>query len=148
MNTDYFAAEQPIKDRLAAQVPDLVKVMALEDLAEISDRRQIQTPAAFVLFDGDRTATGSSDGRVVNITQRWAVVLAVRSARSQQGGDGQRTKAGPLISQIWKALAGFEPVPGMSPMKRTDGQPPVYLDGGFAYFSLSFETSGKINATA
>jgi hypothetical protein len=118
---------------LDGQDIDVVPIESVEQAIELSTR----TMTAFVLwerdsFNGD-TANG---GRSQMVSQVWTVLLSVRNA-SQVDQDGRNKSAGPHLSTIHKALAGWAPVGALRSFKRTNGRQARYT-GGTALYPLSF----------
>lgn len=144
MIADYLSAEPAIVERLKDQVPELRKVEGATELAAITERDfpNLQTPAAYVVYAGDRVGGGTSDsarqGRDQVVQQVWAVVLAVRNVREVTTGAAIRAQAGPLITAVLSALAGWEPIPELRALRRIQGAGPVW-GKGVAFFELRFE---------
>lgn len=141
---NYLALEPLIIDRLKTEVPTLRAVLSADALADLAEGVQT-TPAAYVLYDGDDVPSAdgkrAGDGARQLVSQRWLVVLAVRNAR---GGSDAREDAGPLLTQILAALAGYHPQPAppsqvYRPLKRAQAPRPGY-HAGYGYFPLLFTT--------
>ena len=141
---NYLAVESLIIDRLTAEVPALRAVLSADALTDLTEGVQT-TPAAYVLYDGDDVPSTdgkrAGDGARQLVSQRWLVVLAVRNAR---GGADAREDAGPLLTQILAALAGYHPQPAppaqvYRPLKRAQAPRPGY-HAGYGYFPLLFTT--------
>lgn len=143
---NYLCTESAIIDRVKGQVPSLKGVFSASDLDGVTEAQQI-TPAAHVLYLGDKvieTSNGRSAlGDRQEVDQVWAVVLAVRNARTQITGEAARADAGPLIVAILKALQGWKPETGFTPLKRTNAPGPGFKSG-FGYFPLYFTTRVSI----
>ena len=138
---NYLSAEPAIIARLKASVPELLGVFSASDLEGVVEAQQT-TPAAHVLYFGDKVVDGSgrsSTGEVQCVDQLWYVVLAVRNARNQITGQAARADAGPLISKILKALQGWVPTQAHGPLKRINGAGPGFKSG-FAYLPFCFTT--------
>jgi hypothetical protein len=140
--TNYLSAEQPIMDRIRAEVSDVVYVLSAADLDGVSEKEQF-TPAVHVLYKGDKVDTGpggqASDGSKQNVDQQWYAVVAVRNARTSDTGKDARSDAGTIVLKVLKALQGFKPTVDHGPMKRTNGADPGYSKG-FLYVPLLFTT--------
>lgn len=136
---DFLAAEEAIIARLAARMPK-IRILGAVDLDGL-DVEQQATPAVYVLFDGARPGRSAAAGRSLRIAQRWGAVVAVRNLRDRQSGAGARKEAGPLIAQVIRALAGWTPQEGMSPLTLAAvGSRPGYRDG-FFYYAVLFDTT-------
>lgn len=141
MIADYLAAEDAIRQRLEAEVTAARAVLASAELASMQERGQI-TPALHVIYGGDTVPTGPGqvdDGRYHVIHQRWLVIVAVRSARGQQTGTGARDEAGPLMTAVMQALAGWRPLPELGTLRRASAPGPAYSPGGYAYFPTAWD---------
>ena len=140
--TDHLMAEPLLIARIEDQVPDLRAVLSAADLAGVKAASQV-TPAVHVLYGGDDVPTREGDrgwtGKPQKILQRWMAVVAVRNARTQRTGAAAREDAGPLLSQLIGALAGFQLDPALGPLKRIPAPQPAY-DAGFAYFPTLWTT--------
>jgi hypothetical protein len=139
---NYLSAEPLIIARLKAVVTELGgNVFSAADLDGVNANSQI-TPAAHVLYYGDRVAQGngrSSTGECQCTDQVWYVVLAVRNAASQETGEDARLEAGILLKKIMKALQGWQPSPEHGYLIRGNGPAPGFK-AGFAYFPILFTT--------
>lgn len=155
---DFLAAEPLIVACLQAALnpepaegedkPPVINVFAARDLATVQESGQI-TPAVHVLLDSFEADAITRDGKAQQITQRWLVVIVVRSADGVRAGEGVKASAGPLIVRTFNALAGWEPPGGdFSPLLHvTPPARPDYSPGGFMYFPLAFTTSCVMRTT-
>lgn len=139
---NYLSAEELIVNRLKSELPELNgKVFSAADMEGVAESTQV-TPAAHVLYFGDRVVDGngrSSTGEVQCVDQVWYVVLAVRNARTQLTGQAARADAGLLIKKLLKALQGWQPTVEHGPMKRVNGAAPGFK-AGFGYLPFCFTT--------
>lgn len=124
---DYLFAGAVIEARLRDQVTELAAEGAVQGVEAFSQalERSISAPTAFVLWEGDLFPTGESSsaagGKSQIVTQQWSVLLAVRNA-SQVVRAARNASAGPLLSAIHKALAGWTPEGAYRPMRRISGR--------------------------
>lgn len=134
--TDHLAVEGLLIARIGAQVQGLRAVLSAADLAGVSQTQQV-TPAVHVLYAGDQVPTGEGargwTGTPQKINQHWMAVVAVRNARTQRSGEAARSDAGPLLSQLIAALAGYTLGPDFGPLMRVPAPQPAY-DASWAYF--------------
>lgn len=139
---NYLGAESPIIERLKAMVPELgTYVFSTADMDGVTEASQF-TPAAHVLYYGDRLVDGqgrSSTGEVQCVDQVWYVVLVVRNVKDQTTGQAARIEAGPLLLKVLKALQGWAPTKEHGPMKRTNGASPGFK-AGYIYLPICFTT--------
>nr|WP_067289912.1 hypothetical protein [Marinobacterium profundum] len=131
---DYLAAEPAIVAALAP-VPGLRKVYVSQDLADMAENSQI-TPAAHVIYFGDRVQDNAQGGVMGHADQTWLVILAVHQVR-----DGN--KAGPLIAALLKTLCGHHGPLGN--LTRANAPKP-YFSGGFGYYPLAFNLKFRTKA--
>ncbi|MEQ1685456.1 MAG: hypothetical protein ABL916_17570 [Burkholderiaceae bacterium] len=140
---DYLFAGELIRTRLREQVPGLAapdSVQGIETLAQAVEKN-ITAPTVFVLWEGDLINTGeqgtAAGGRSQLMRQQWTVLLAVRNAT--QGDRGARNEAaGPYLSAIHKALAGWAPEGTVRPMLRAQGRKATYT-ANVGLYPLTFD---------
>ena len=138
--------EQPIKDRLKAEVPELIDVLSIAELnmgdVEDSVRRP---PSGIVFFDGYDVIAGeggaSSQGVSQAVDLRWGIVIAVRNVADPKSGAEARSEAGELMRKAIDAFAGWRPpLTGYQPMREGSPPGPAYSETGMAYLPLLFLT--------
>lgn len=138
---NYLAIENALIERLRLEVPAFFDVLGWADLPSVRDS-SLPDSAALVIYDGDIIPTGANTsagkGAVQKVMQRWMVVVAVRNVRDMLGGADARTDAGLLITQVLKALSGWQPLPESRELVRVNAPKPDFIDG-FGYFPLAFE---------
>ncbi|WP_153116025.1 phage tail terminator protein [Rhodocyclus tenuis] len=139
MIADFLADEEAIVERLKAAVPALRHVEERVD-TESAAGQDSPSPAAFVEYIGSRLPQGdgaqAGDGLLQEIQLGFMVTLVVRRA----GSDGRRLRreAGPLISEIFQALAGWLPDQEGRPLSCAAINRPAYKQN-YAYFPLVFQ---------
>jgi hypothetical protein len=142
---DYLFVRPLIVARLAQQVSVFAQPGSVKGVEELADaiERGVSAPTAFVFFAGDVFDTSeqgrASNGRSQIVQQQWCVVLVVRNA-DQIDGAARDTLAGPLMSTIHKALAGWVPDGSARPFVRVPGARATYNKNVAAYpltFGLS-----------
>lgn len=134
---DYFAAEQPIIDRVKAIAPELRGVLPAVDTFTILERVQIE-PAAYVMYSGDLVADDSDESTGQVVLQRWTVVLSGRNVRDQAGGFLHRQVMGPLMARIAQGLIGWRPADGFGEMRKTTTADQPFYREGYGYFPQTF----------
>lgn len=142
MIENYLEIEPALIARVAAAVPGLRKVFGMAELATIRERAAQFAPCACVVYDGD-TVPGGDGARAGNgaaqvVLQRWVVWLIVRNVRDANDGAAARSDAGPLLSLLIQALAGWQPTPAFRPLRRNSAPRPLFEDG-VIHFPLLFE---------
>lgn len=138
---DYLFVGALIVARIREAVPAIASqdVMAIEDLAALGGD-STRSPVAFVLWENDRfpPAEEARGGRSQAVHQAWTVVLSVRNA-SQVQADARNQMAGPLLSALHGALAGWVPPGCARPLVRAQGgkRPDYRINSGL--YPLTFE---------
>ena len=133
MAYDYFATQKAIVNRLLAQVTELKSADATGGGTESA----LQRPAVVVVHQGHEHL-GRGTGQIL-LRQRWQVTLVVDD-RNDRNGSRARSVAGPLITQIIFALAGWAPGATHSLLTPLDGGEEEYKDGQ-ARFNLYFSSN-------
>lgn len=136
LEANYFFAQQIIVDRLSDELP-AVPVRGIDSLATATEN-DVRDEVIYVLFEGERFTDEAGNGLRNAVRQRYAVMLAVEHKR-QNDEAGRNASAGPLLSKLHKALAGYtHDKLLMRTFKRTSGRPPIYTPGS-AIYPLTFE---------
>ena len=137
---DYLFLGPMIEAQLLAAVPN-VPVEGIETMSQARDDQDLRAQVLYVMWGGDRfdtSASGvSSNGLSQKIAQRWIVWLKVRNT-SAANKDARNAGAGPLLSAVHKALAGWKPEGVFRTLIRTQGPAPDYQAASGLY-PLSFE---------
>lgn len=136
---DYLFLAPLIAQRLADQVPG-IPVDVCETTRQVleADKRQ---RVLMVLWAGDRVADNDAGraaaGASQLLHQRWLVVLGLNNVA--KGADARNLAAGPVLSQVHKALAGWMP-PGAARSLRRASAPlqPTFTESK-AVYPLGFE---------
>lgn len=130
-----------IIERIKAQVAGLRDVLLAYQLADVLNGTQAPVSnAAYVVFDGEDSVELHPDGESQIVTQGWLVVLSIHNPSNASAGRGPVEQAGPLYTQIRRALAGWSPGDDYSDLQRTTAPRPVYAAGGYAYFQQRYIT--------
>lgn len=132
---DYLFLGPLIAERLADQVPD-VPVSVIETTAQLlaEDRRQ---RSVMVMWAGDAFGDSAGHGRFQKITQRWLVVLGLNNVAPAT--DARHQVAGPMLSQLHQALAGWTPPDCNTPLQRAQAQMRPDFTKTKALYPLGFE---------
>lgn len=145
IHEDYLFVGPLIVQRLRDQMAGLVQpvdVMSIEHLRQAAANMGTRSPVVFVLWDGEGMGSGVRDanhGSARILHQIWTVCLYVRNA-SQVVPAARDLDAGPMLSRIHVALAGWRPEGSIHPFHRTSpGKRPQYpADSASAMYPLSF----------
>ncbi|MEO5354911.1 MAG: hypothetical protein H7835_17080 [Magnetococcus sp. XQGC-1] len=90
------------------------------------------SPAIVVLLEEDQPAEEICRGMTQKIVQTWLVLVVIRDTDEI---------AGQMISNVYKALAGWSPDDLFYPLKRVKSpNKPDISPNGVSYFPLSFQT--------
>lgn len=136
---DYLFLAPLIAQRLVDQVPD-IPVDVCETTKQVleADRRQ---RVLMVLWAGDRVAEGESGragaGTSQLLHQRWLVVLGLNNVAKT--GDARNVAAGPVLSRVHKALAGWTPEGSPRPLRRASAPLQPTFTESKAVYPLGFE---------
>ncbi|MCW5657447.1 MAG: hypothetical protein KIT60_07070 [Burkholderiaceae bacterium] len=138
---DYLFIGPLIEQRLRAQIGENVPVEGVEHMAQARDAQDLRELVLYVMWGGDSFAGGEASrargGESQRVFQRWIVWLRVRNA-SVANKAARSTRAGPLLSAVHKALAGWTPEGAFRPLLRTQGPAPDYQAASGLY-PLAFE---------
>lgn len=136
-----LAALPAIMTRLRERVPDLAAVLSAPDLATVIEHQQ-PSPNVQVIYDGYalRATEGAraGAGAAQVIVQRYFTVVTVKHAGDQKYKDASLAIAGKLFVAVFQALAGWQPVLGMKPLRLAPA-PRSQYSPAFAYVPLAFE---------
>ena len=135
IHTDHLFVGEQILERLRAQVPGL-PVEGVEQLAQVG-KEDLRPRSAFVLWHGERYSGVVPRTGTVEVVQTWLVLLHVRHVAAHDQAARNR-QAGPLLSQLHRALAGWTPPGAFSPLQRVTGGSPDYTIKS-ALYPLAFE---------
>lgn len=136
LEADYLFLGPLIQARLADQVPGL-PCDVCEDADQVlqADKRH---KVLMVLWGGERFAGEARQGASQALDHRWLVILAINSV-ANKSNTARATGAGPLLSKIHQALAGWTPPGCHRPMRRANSPlPPTFTDSK-AVYPLGFE---------
>jgi len=113
-----------------------------DDLDEVKEEQQV-TPGVYVIYAG--FAVKDAGPAQATVEHRWRVVLAVSAASPGREASPRNQVAGKFLPALLQALHGFIPA-GSTTALVPASPPPVYANGKFSYYPLSF-TSETIYTT-
>lgn len=141
----FLALEPLLIDRLEKLIPAARQVRSVSDMNEVTNSGE-NLPAIFVLPNGRTVEKVDSTAKKTKYEERWLVVVKVKCVR--RGGsapDVLRESAGSLLLDVYNALAGWVPAPGLDVL--TPISPPDdAISGGFGFFPLAFRTGFVVSA--
>ena len=120
-------------------------VQPVADIATKNVSAQI-TPAAYVGYDGFDIDSTSTDSTAVKLTERWIIVIVVKSSRQNDGGQEVREEGLTLAKAAFEALIGFIPPEPRSKELVPVTPPPPFWDSGFFWIPLAFTRKTILNA--
>lgn len=137
ISSNHLYLEPLLLQRITLQVPRLVAAGGFAEMEEHL-RSGTPVPAAFVLYAGD--VSGSSPGTAFGtrkLTQQWQVVLVTHPELYGQITD--QTPCGELLSDLLRALQGWQPERTTAPFRRVEsGEESVIYGSGVRYTVLTF----------
>lgn len=136
---DYLFVAPLIAARLAEQVPDIpVDVCETTDQVLKADKR---ARVLMVLWAGDRVEASESGragaGASQLLHQRWLVMLGLNNVA--KAADARNVAAGPVLSKVHKALAGWVPEGAGRAMRRASAPLQPTFTSDKAVYPLGFE---------
>lgn len=138
---DYLFLAPLIEQRLREEIAEGVPVEGIEQLSQVVDAAELRPFVMYVMWGGDRVpqveGARSGQGASQVLYQRWIVWLRVRNASTADKA-ARNLAAGPLLSAIHKAIAGWVPGGAFKPFLRAQGVPPDYKAASGMY-PLAFE---------
>lgn len=134
-----------IEERLHSLLPVDWEVQQVASLSAVLRFAEFDR-VVFVAPMGSPGVDSKAQGKVATITQRYAVVFAVR-AQSDESGKDRRDLAGSVIMDIVPALMGWSPGYGWSALDLSDAPAADYVSAEFAYYPFSYETSIQLRST-
>ena len=116
---------------IAAQLVAIDEVSNLRIVSGIPEAQALakENFELFVAWGGDQPKDSAGQGSVVSVYQRWAVILTAAPGQD----------AGPLMSQVLKALTGVK-LSEESQEFHYAGSSAGLFDGRFLYFPMYFTT--------
>jgi hypothetical protein len=136
IHSDHLFAGEQIRQRLRDKLPAGLPVDGIEQLAQ-AGAEDLRPRAVYVMWDGERFSGVAPRAGMVEVVQTWLVLLHVRHA-SAHDKDARNGVAGPLLSQVHQALAGFTPTGAFRALERASGRRPSYTAQS-ALYPLAFE---------
>ncbi len=135
---DFLELEGRIAARIEAAVPELAG--AVTPLGDPGDMLQTARENRAWLVPGRTSYDSDKSGRAIDVTQRWQVILTCRNVGNMRSGEPARRQAGPLITKIIQALAGWHPGSPYGLLRIvTPSLAPSWFDGVLMW-PLEFET--------
>lgn len=138
---DYLFIGPLIEQRLRAQLPD-IPVDLCETVEQVlaADKRQ---RVLMVLWASDRVDSNPDGqaraGASQMLHQRWLVMLGL--ANAGRTADARNLAAGPVLSQVHKALAGWTPEGAGRALRRANAPLQPTFTSTKAVYPLGFEVT-------
>ncbi len=135
LHADYLFAAPLIKARLEEQVPDTpVEVCETVEQLLAADRREC---VVMVMWAGERFGAGVATHQ--QVSQRWLVILALNNVGLLP--DARQVRAGPMLSRLHRALAGWKPEGAVRSFERAQADMRPDIRPQKALYPLGFELS-------
>jgi|JI10StandDraft_1071094.scaffolds.fasta_scaffold1125903_2 hypothetical protein len=138
MLADYLFLQELVEARIAAQIGDQLDVQPINQLEDIAGKN-LPRDTVFVYWDGERIPDDAAGGASTMTQQLYTVLLAKRNARQVKGA--LNTSAGPQLSALHKAIAGWAPPGAMRPFRRASAGRRPYYGTNVALYPLTFSIS-------
>ncbi len=137
MLTDYLFMQGVLQKRVEVELKALdMPVGGIQELGEATEANLVRS-TVFVMWQGDRFGDTAEGGRSQLLHQQWLILLAHVNAR--QDRNAHNDSAGPTLSALHKAIAGWTPPDAFKPFRRVQGIRPSYRPGKAALYPLTFE---------
>ena len=135
LEADYLFVGPLIAARLDAEVAGVpVDVCERAEQVLAADKR---ARVLMVMWAGDVFAARADRGLAQALRQRWLICLGMNNVGAQ--ADARNVAAGPLLSQVHRALAGWKPDGCPNPLVRgTSSMAPTFT-ATKAVYPLGFE---------
>lgn len=132
---DYLFIGPLVVDRLADQVPDIPVELCetSDDVLKADTRKRVLK----VLWGGDLLGADAAGGSAQALRQAWLVMVALGVVPKVT--NVRATAAGPVMSQVHKALAGWTPAGAQRPFKRAQARVAPRFTEKSAVYPLAFE---------
>lgn len=138
-DSNYFASQTLIEDRLATELSDILtsnQIHAGFDLPRIL-AGTILYPALFVTYMQDDEIISAQHSVDEFVTQRWQITVGIRNVGERDAGQ-LMTEAGQLVLRVIRALKGWAPISGWAPLRRVPAERASYPDVGIGFFNIEF----------
>ncbi|ANJ66059.1 hypothetical protein A9404_00495 [Halothiobacillus diazotrophicus] len=132
----FMGIEAELVARLEGIMPEEVKVLTAQDLANVKEQTQ-PAPAVHVIYLGYKPIETHP---IVVLGETWMTVIVVRNARTLKTGEALRLNAAPLMDTAFDALNRWRPASGYKPLQIASAPLPTYQNG-YGYFPLVWSTS-------
>jgi hypothetical protein len=135
--------EEDVIDIITAAVPASVRVMSASDVTDMLNRTQF-APSVQVLYGGFSVV--DSHTKAVAITNRFDVVVCMRSALEQGGNQIAKLSAADLSELVVAHLIGKTVDTARRNAIKCTGAPQPVANAGYVYIPTSYEVSSVIKA--
>ena len=134
--------------RLLLKTPAIVREVYTQSEYTTVAEQSMVTPSVAVIYTGYTPAARQANNpQIQEISWGWMVVVNVRNARDTGTGAGVRNEASPIIDATIKAMLGFRPLQGFSPLSLEPAPGAALTDAGFGYYPFAFSTKATYRGT-
>lgn len=135
LEADYLFMQSVICERLRLHTQ--WDVRGIDSLAQATEN-DVRDAVVYVLYEGEKVEDRAGNGTSQMIRQRYCAMLALANA-TQNDEAARNSMAGPLLSKMHHALAGWAPEQALGrTLKRTNGRVPMYSPN-VGLYPLTFE---------
>jgi hypothetical protein len=134
----FMSIEPALVAQIKGAMPANVHVLTAQDLAKVTERAQ-RVPAVHVVYAGPDI---SESNGMVQVSERWLPVVAVRHSGDQVGGQKAREDAGPILDAVWEALNGWKPADDWKALQPVS-PPGAGFYNGFGYYPLAWNARAR-----
>jgi hypothetical protein len=135
LEADYLFMQGVICQRIEEQTQ--FNVRGIDSLVQATEN-DVRDAVVYVLYEGEKVEDRAGNGSNQIIRQRYCMLLGLANA-TQNDEAARNSAAGPLLSKVHKALAGWAPEQAHGrTLKRTNGRTPIYSTN-FGLYPLTFE---------
>ena len=133
---NHLAFGDLLVERLIDKVDSVGTVLASIELSGLTEASLI-TPALHIYYVGEDLGDMAGNGIAYEIKQVWSVMVVTKNLRMP---GPRRAELGGIITDVLKALQGWQAGPRYSPLYRENAPGPKDDPGGYTYFPLHFST--------
>lgn len=135
LEADYLFMQGVICARIEECTP--FNVRGIDSLAQATEN-DVRDAVVYVLYEGERIVDTGGKGTNLLTGQRYSALLGLANA-TQNDEAARNGAAGPMLSKLHKALAGWAPEQAHTrTLKRITGRTPIYTPN-FGLYPLTFE---------
>lgn len=125
-----FSVEPLLMDRLAEYVPAGVRVLAIPGLESVAESAQL-APAVLLMYSDYEVVEVGHGGLAHRVATNWLTWVLARNLREITSGAPARADADPIVTAIYRALAGWKPEGLSKPIQLHRAPQAAFAAGSF-----------------